>query len=106
MQQNKHKKVISKTVYIFEFENSENLFCCVERLSLNQKTEKIKSDLYILGKKYRMVLYADGVQKALLPSFFEFADAVLCSLNELSITKEYGKPITLGNAAEKIGSAL
>ena len=106
MQQNKLKRVIPKTVYIFEFYNSENLFNCVIRLSRNKNIVKMKSDLYTFGKNYRLILYATASQKTVLPLASEFSNYVFSCLKQLNLTKEYGKIITKSNAIEKISKAL
>lgn len=105
MQQKNTRKVVVKFVYIFEFFCSENLFNCIALLSRDIKTAKIKSDLYVKNKKYRLILYADKSQKSVLVLASEFADNVFLSLKELNTTKEY-KLITMGNATEKIGKVL
>ncbi len=105
MQQKNTQKVVVKFVYIFEFFCSENLFNCIALLSRDINTAKIKSDLYVKNKKYRLILYADKSQKDALMLASEFADNVFLNLKELNATKDY-KLITKGNATEKIGKVL
>ena len=100
------EKVIPKTIYIFEFNNSENLFRFIEELLKKKYCQAIQSDLYSYDKKYRLILYANYTQKREMPLFIEFCDDILCARRDLTQTREFWKLITKHIAVQKMGAFL
>ena len=100
------KKVIPKTIYIFEFNNSENLFRFIEELLKKKCCKAIQSDLYTMGRKYRLILCANYLQKKHLPSLIEFCDNILKAQESFAQTREFGRLITRHIAVQKMGAFL
>lgn len=95
-----------KKIYIFEFDNCDNLLFCVERLYKQIITNPVKNDLYSINKKYRLVIFATAADAKITEATNELSDRAYHSAIDLAYTKEYGKLITKNNAAQKMGKAL
>ncbi len=95
-----------KKITVFEFSSSEGLFACVEQLYGSRYTRYIKSDLYTLNGKYRLLLTADTSEFTLLKHYYHLTDRLMLSLTDIAFTKEYFKLITAENAVNRIGKAV
>lgn len=103
-----YKKVTAacKKIYIYEFNNSDNLFFCIERLYKKIIAHPVKNDLYSINGKYRLVIFAGMADCQITEIINELSDKTYYSVIDLAYTKEYGRLITKNNAAQKIGKAI
>ena len=102
----KRQTAACKKIYIYEFNNCDNLFFCIERLYKNFINNPFKNDLYSINKKYRLVIFATAGHTKITEIINELSDRTYHSIIDLAYTREYGKLITKNNAAQKMGKAL
>jgi len=92
--------------YIFEFEDAEDMLSALEQLYYRYSNDCPKNSLYLVGKKYRLLLYVEANNKQAPMLMGEYASKVYKSATELAYTTEYGSPIATDNAVAKIGGQL
>ncbi len=94
-----HKKIFK--YFIYDFCDAESLIAATELLSRCDAV--LKSDIYTLENKYRLVAYCIGSSREL------YAAKELCdefTKNEVAAkyAEEYGTPVAKGNAVKKLWS--
>lgn len=95
----------SAVPYIFEFASSGDMLSAVEQLYIRNEFRELKSKLYLLDDKYRLMIYPNTDENFTVV-LGEFAQAVYRKSSVTAYTSEYGKLITGDNAIKKIGKAL
>ncbi len=99
-------KASTRKIYIYEYFTADNLLRSAEHFYANSATRRLKSDLYSLDRKYRILIYAERAALPQINDSAEFADRILHTARDLSFTLEYWRLITKGDAIEKIGRAI
>ncbi|HHW45722.1 MAG TPA: adaptor protein MecA [Clostridiales bacterium] len=99
------KSTPSVVPYIFEFASSGDMLSAVEQLYMRNEFRDLKSKLYLLDGKYRLIIYPDTDENFTVV-LGEFAEAVYRKNIATAYTTEYGKLLAGDNAIKKIGKAL
>ena len=81
------------------------MLSAVEQLYIRNEFRELKSKLYLLDDKYRLMIYPNTDENFTVV-LGEFAQAVYRKSSVTAYTSEYGKLITGDNAIKKIGKAL
>ena len=92
-----YKKLILKT-RISEFHCSEDMIKGIIDLYNSQLKIK-KSDLYLLDKKYYLIIYSTATDASLK----EYCKSFTANTNDLSYIEEYGTALCLGDAVHIVG---
>lgn len=99
-------KAATRKIYIYEYFTADNMLRSAEHFYSGPATRRLKSDLYSLDRKYRLLIYAARGEIPNINDSAEFADRILHTARDLSVTLEYWRLITKGKAIEKIGRAI
>ena len=94
---NRYKKLILKT-RISEFDCTENMIKGISDL-YNSHLKIKKSDLYLVDKKYYLIIYSAVTDASLK----EYCQSFTANANDLSYIEEYGTALCLGDAVHIIG---
>lgn len=100
------KAVLRKSVCILEFSNSESLICGISALYGSPKTRDIESSVYLIDKKYRLILPDGFTGHINMPTICSFCSRIITRRIEKVKTFEYGKLICYKNAVEKLGKCF
>ena len=100
-QKNQRKQLT--TAYYFD--SSEEMILAIQRLFLNDKLKKIKSDLYLYFDKYIIIFFPNESEKNDISILIEYGYKI-AERSLVSIILEHGTQIVQNNAVNRIGMAF
>lgn len=92
--------------YTFEFATGSDMLAAVEQLYRREDSQNLKSYLYLLEGRYRLVLYPQPGDRYTPLLMGEYACSVCHTPALAAYTAEHGKILATGDAIRRIGHAL
>lgn len=91
---------------VYEFNNSGDMLSAIEQLYKHNPERELKSSLYLLDGKYRLIVYTEQEDTYFSALLKEFSDASYHSSTDEAYTREHGKRLSENNAVTEVGGAL